>query len=87
MIEEEIKKDLEDEIYDTLLDYDVQIEIDPNFIHKEVTKILSNKKLVEKLIQLKNHNELQYYIVLYDLANTICKKIILYNIIKILIKL
>jgi len=85
-VEEEIKKDLEDEIYDTLLDYDVQIEIDPNFIHKEVTKIL-NKKLVEKLIKLKNHNELEYYLAIYDLANTICKKIILYNIVKILSKL
>ena len=86
-VEEEIKKDLEGEVYDTLiLDYDVQIEIDPNFIHKEVTKIL-NKKLVEKLIKLKNHNELEYYIVLHDLANTICKKIILYNIVKILSKL
>jgi len=87
-----LKKDLEDEVYDTLiLDYhDVPLEIDDyaiNIIHNEITKILSNNKLIEKLIQLKNSNELEYYITLSDLANSICKKIILYNIVKILSKL
>ena len=87
-----LRKDLENEVYDTLiLDYhDVQVEVDDyaiNIIHNEITKILSNNKLIEKLIQLKNSNELEYYITLSDLANSICKKIILYNIVKILSKL
>ena len=87
-----LRKDLENEVYDVLiLDYyDVPLEIDDyaiNIIHNEITKILSNNKLIEKLIQLKNSNELEYYITLSDLANSICKKIILYNIVKILSKL
>ena len=84
----EIKKYLEDEIYDVLIfDYDIQLEIDVNMIHNEITKILSNQKLVLELTQLKKTNELEYYIVLHDLANTIAKRIILYNIVKILSKL
>jgi len=87
-----LRKDIEEEVYDTLiLDYhDVQVEVDDyaiNIIHNEITKILSNNKLIEKLIQLKNSNELEYYLAISDLANSICKKIILYNIVKILSKL
>ena len=88
----EIKKDLKDEVIDVLIItyFDVPVDIDNdtiNLIDKLTTKILSDSKKVEKLTQLKKTNELEYYIVLHDLANTICKKIILYNIVKILSKL
>ena len=88
----EIKKDLKDEVIDVLIItyFDVPVDIDNdtiNLIDKLTTKILSDSKKVEKLTQLKKTNELEYYIVLHDLANTIAKRIILYNIVKILSKL